>query len=193
MGGSAPPNHFLALRLDDDTHDRLAAVADRLRAWELPARWVHPDDFHVTLAFLGPVDETEAVYLPAALDEVAGSLRRPRLALTGLGAGGDNGHEAPKYVFAAVDDPDGECAALRADLHAAMELQPEAGFRPHVTLCRPQPVPLRTPLFRDWPHLLEAHGLAEWGACGTTDVVLQRSSGAGATRYEALASWRLSA
>lgn len=191
MPARSDANHFLALRLDDDTHDRLAAVAERLRAWDLPARWVHPDDFHLTVAFLGPVDADEAGCLPAALDEVAGSQRRPTLAFTGLGAGGDNGHDAPKYVFAAAEDGEGTCAALRDDLHAALEMKPDAGFRPHVTLCRPQAARMTSPQFRDWPHLLEAHGLAHWGPCVTTDIVLYRSSGTGATRYETLASWKL--
>jgi 2'-5' RNA ligase len=183
-------NHFLALRLDDDSRDRLVAVADRLRAWELPARWVHPDDFHLTLVFLGPMDDTAASYLPEAIGEVAGACRRPDLAFVGLGVGG-GGHEAPKYLFAAVGDREEGCDGMRRDLCDALGEPPEARYRPHVTLCRPQPAPAHLPLMRDWPHLLEAHGQAHWGACVTTDLVLCRSSGTGATRYETLASWPL--
>jgi 2'-5' RNA ligase len=94
-------------------------------------------------------------------------------------------------VFAAADEAEGTCSALRADLHAALDLTPEGGFRPHVTLCRPQAAHGGLPAQRDWPQLLEAHGLADWGACGTTDIVLYRSSGVGTTRYEALESWPL--
>lgn len=183
-------NHFLGLRLDRASGDRLQAVAERLRAWDLPARWTHPADYHLTLLFLGPVDDAEASYLPAALDEVAGSLRAPALRFSGLGADGSSG-DGPKYVFAAVDDPEQACDGMRRDLCEAMDLRPEPRFRPHVTLCRPQPVPSGLPLMRDWPHLLEAHGQADWGSCVVEAVVLWRSAGAGATRYEALASWTL--
>lgn len=183
-------NHFLGLRLSHDSAERLVAVADRLRAWQLPARWTHRDDYHLTLAFLGPVDDIEASYLPEAVAEVAGSLRAPDLSFSGLGATGSSG-DGPKYVFAAVNDPEQGCDGMRRDLCEALDLRPEPGFRPHVTLCRPQPVPDGLPLMRDWPHLLEAHGQAHWGACTVTDVVLWRSSGLGATRYETLASWPL--
>ena len=187
-----PSNHFLGLRLDLDSIDRLTTVAQRLRSWQLPARWTHPDDYHLTLVFLGPVDDDEARYLPDALAEVAGSLRAPALTFSGLGATGRNGDsDGPKYVYAAVDDPEQGCDGMRRDLCEVVEQCPEATWRPHVTLCRPQPVPHGLPLFRDWPHLLEANGQAHWGACVVSDVVLWRSSGIGATRYEALASWPL--
>lgn len=185
-----PCNHFLGLRLDLDSSERLRSVVQRLRAWDLPARWTHPDDYHLTLIFLGSVDDDEARYLPDALHEVAGSLRAPALSFCGLGASGSSGDE-PKYVFSAVNDQEMGCDGMRRDLCEALELMPESSFRPHVTLCRPQPTPRGLPLFRDWPHLLEAHGQAHWGACVVTAVVLWRSSGTGATRYEALASWPL--
>ncbi|MEK7413691.1 MAG: RNA 2',3'-cyclic phosphodiesterase [Planctomycetota bacterium] len=182
-------NHFLALRLDDDSRDRLATVADRLRAWDLPARWTHPDDYHVTLVFLGPIDDSDASYLPAAIDELAGSFRRPALTFAGLGASG--GSTEPKYVFAATSDSEAACAGMRADLCEVLEMKPEARYQPHVTICRPQSTPANLPLFRDWPHLLEANGIAHWGACTTSDVVLWRRSDGGVRRYDELARWPL--
>lgn len=183
-------NHFLGLRLDHASTDRLHAISDRLRAWQLPATWTHPDDYHLTLVFLGPLQDDEARYLPEALAEVAGSQRRPQLSFSGLGASGRSGDE-PKYVFAAIADPELGCDGMRRDLCEVLEHRPEAAFRPHVTLCRPQPMPRGLPLFRDWPHLLEAHGQMQAGACVVGDIVLWRSSGGGATRYEELASWPL--
>lgn len=182
-------NHFLALRLDDDTCARLAGAAERMRAWGLPARWVHPDDLHLTLLFLGPTDDAEAALLPAAVEDVAASFPAPTLRLTGVGAAG--GTTEPRVVFAAVADADGACAGLHRDLCEVLELAPEARYMPHVTLCRPQPAPGHQPLFRDWPHLLEAVGQAEWGPCTATDVVLWRSSGTGVRRYDELARWPL--
>ena len=186
------PNHFIALRPDQAGIASLAAISERLQSWELPGRWTHPDDLHLTLAFLGPVDDDEARYLPDALAEVAGSQRRPRLTLCGLGASGSHG-EVPRAVFAALHDPEAACAAMHRDVCEALDLGPGEAFRPHITLCRPAPMPRGLPLFRDWPHLLEANGQAEWGACAMAEIGLWRSSGRGAVRYEQVATWPLHA
>lgn len=185
-------NHFLALSLDDATRDRLERIADRLKAWELPATWTHSDDYHLTLRFLGQLDDDEVHYLPSAIDLVAGSLRRPHLSLSGLA--GFGGRTEPKAIFAAITDAGHACAHMHRDLGDALDLPAEPDFNPHVTLCRPQPrgrTALRAD--RDWPALFAAHGLAEWGDCTTTDLVLYRSHPELTPRYVPLARWPLAA
>jgi 2'-5' RNA ligase len=180
-------NHFLALVPDAATRDRLAAIAERLRAWELPARWVHPDDYHLTLAFLGRLDATEAALIPAAVDDLFAAARPPRLALPGLGALG--GAIVPRVVYAAVADPHGEAGDLEADLTLALGLDGRRPFRPHITLCRPTAAPADTA--RNWPELLAGHGQADWGTCNCTTISLLHTVAAppGRPRYRTLATW----
>ncbi len=185
-------NHFLALRLADDPRDRLAAVADRLQAWQLPASWVHPDDYHLTVAFLGAVDADEARYLPYSIASVAGSLRRPQLRFSGLGASG--GRTEPRVVYTALDDPEQACAGIHRDLCDCLGMEPERQFMPHVSICRPRsatPRDLAGAANRSWPLLLEAHGLADWGPCPTTDLVLYRTQPERGTRYQEVQRWPL--
>ena len=183
-------NHFLALRLADRPRDQLTALSQRFQAWQLPAAWVHPEDFHLTLLFLGRCDADELRTLPYAIGDLARTLVRPRLRLAGLGATG--GKTEPRVVYAAVDDADGLCATTHAGLAETLGVEAERHFQPHITLCRPRSL---TPLDatrprRDWPQLLEANGLADWGDCPTTDLVLYRSSER-TPRYEALEVWPL--
>ena len=186
-------NHFLALRLDDGARDRLAVVAARLQEWQLPATWLHPDDYHLTLVFLGDLEPDEAQFLPHAIDLVAGSLRRPALRFAGLGAGG--GRTEPRAVFAGVEDLEAACAGMHRDLSEAVDQPSESRFAPHVTLCRPHFASQRELNAlgpgRRWPDLLEANGLADWGACATTDLVLYVSRPERGTRYQPLATWPL--
>jgi len=182
--------HFLALRLSDQPRDRLAAVADRLREWQLPATWVHPEDYHLTLVFLGRLDADEARTLPYSLGGVAEGLFRPSLRLSGLGATG--GRTEPRAVYAGVADPEGLCRQAHLDLSAVLGLDPERAFMPHITLCRPRPPAAHdhgNPR-RAWPQLLEAHGLADWGDCPMTDLVLYRTSER-TPKYQVVASWPL--
>lgn len=181
-------NHFLALRPAAHVRDRLAEVAARLRAWELPARWVHPEDYHCTLCFLGHLDDDEARVLPRAVDEVAGSLEAPPLTLDGLGAFG--GKRMPRTVFAALGDPEEALAGYHHDLAQAAEEPPERRFRPHLTLARPtgsgEPG-------RDWPDAFAAFGDADWGACPIEALVFcrRRPGRPQGPAYEILERWAL--
>ncbi len=185
---------FTALIPDDATRDRLAAIAERLRAWDLPATWVDPADYHLTLRFHGDVDDHGADFLPHAIEDVAGGVPRPDLRLIGLGATGTRGMGegcVPRMIYAAVGDPANWCQGVHNDLGNCLDEVPERGFKPHITLCRPLPMSpaahAAVPAFRHWPHLLEAHGQADWGPCIGEAIELQ----AGPAPYRVLARWEL--
>ena len=186
-------HHFLAFRPTSATRDRLAAVSDRLRAWELPASWTHPDDLHLTVLFLGDLAPDEARLIPTLVDEVAASLLPPQLHLTGLGATGTRGQglaSVPRGVFAAVADPAQVCVDTHRALAECVDQAPERDYVPHLTLCRPHPEAAQGQLFRDWPHLLEAHGQADWGRCEIDALALYVSTDR-RQRYEELTVWPL--
>lgn len=180
-------NHFISLLPDDATRERLAAVAERMQAWDLPARWVHPEDYHLTLNFLGHLDEDEARMLPHAIDDVAAHPVLEPLRLAGLGAFA--GRSAPRVVYAALDDPQERCRHLADDLAAALGDDPDRRFHPHITLCRPQPGGGGGG--RGWPELLAGYGLADWGWCRPVAVALQAAEPGPhhLPRYRTLASW----
>lgn len=185
-------NYFLALRLADEPRDRLAELCRRLQEWNLPANWVHPEDFHLSLLFLGKLDEAERRTIPYTISDIADSLHRPRLRMAGLGAFG--GSTEPRVVYAAMEDPAGICLQAHRDLCEILGMDTDRKFLPHVTICRPRsPLPseIRDAHRRTWPQLLEAHGLADWGDCQTTDLVLYQSNHDRSPRYSEIASWPL--
>ncbi len=98
------------------------------------ARWIDPENYHVTLRFIGDVDERVA-------DEVAellvGIARRPfEVALEGLGAFGGN---RPRAVYATIQ-PTPALLELQAEQERLCQmagLAPEGRrYTPHVTLAR---------------------------------------------------------
>ena len=188
---TSPNNAFLALMPDDATLDRLTAVTDRLKQWDLPAAWSHADDLHLTAVYLGTPDDEELAQIPAAISEVADAVRVTGLRLAGLGATG--GTSEPRAVWAAVADPDEQCVSLHQDLVDCLEMPVNTQFRPHITLCRPDRLDARAvaklPLYRDWPHLLEAHVGADWGLCTFARLALCRSVDNRVPRYVEVTSW----
>ena len=115
---------------------REVATALSLKRGGLPgARWIDPENYHITLRFIGDVDHTTANEVTDALDRLANS-EAFNIKLASLGAfGGDK----PRALYAGVENN----AALQR-LQAAQErvlqrlgLEPEGRkFVPHVSLAR---------------------------------------------------------
>lgn len=121
---------FLALWPDDDLRARLVA-AQRGWVWPERAATVPPDRLHLTLHFLGEVDEGAAASLAASLPTVTSpfTLRLAQAALWPQGIAVLEPQAVPSGLV-----------SLHADLGALLRshgLRVEARpFRPHVTLAR---------------------------------------------------------
>ena len=57
------PRLFVAIEAPDDVRHRLAALCKGVTG----ARWVKPEQIHLTLRFVGHVDEAEAARIEAGL------------------------------------------------------------------------------------------------------------------------------
>jgi len=98
------------------------------------ARWIQPENYHLTLRFLGDIDGATARDFANALDEV--QAEPVEITIDALGSfGGDR----PRTLFARVK-PSRELAELQNEherLARIVGLPPEARkFTPHVTLAR---------------------------------------------------------
>ena len=122
------PRLFTALELPGDVRAALALSRGGLPG----ARWIDPEDYHITLRFIGDIHARLADEVAAALDEV----RRARVAVEFEGLGWFGG-DKPRAIVAKVK-PAPELAELAADHERRMRrlgLPPETrNFTPHVTL-----------------------------------------------------------
>lgn len=161
------------------------ALAPYRREWSR-LRWIPRDRQHVTLSFLGDVDEDRREALTARLDSVSCDHCPPRLHFAGAGAFPRAGRARVLWVGLSGDrDP---LAALAASVAAAARQsgidQEDRAFSPHLTLAR-----LRAP--GDLRSLVESlSGFT--GTPWTADAIhLVRSHLGPNPRYETLASWAL--
>jgi 2'-5' RNA ligase len=124
------PRLFTALEIPAD----IAFSLSLLRGGLPGARWVDPENYHITLRFIGDIDEPTADEVAAGLARV--SRRRFDLSLEGLGAFGS---KRPQAVFASVR-PSPALKELQAEHERIVQrigLEPERRkFTPHVTLAR---------------------------------------------------------
>lgn len=152
--------------------------------------WVAPENLHITLKFLGAVEESRLPAVEAGLAEVAAL--SPAFAFTVHGLGAFPTATRPRVVWAGVAEGEAPMATLAAavdDALAPVGFPAETrGFSPHVTLGR-----VREP--RRDPGLARALGeraAARYGRTLVERVILMQSdlSPRGA-RYRELAAWPL--
>lgn len=132
---------FVALEIPEpvrrEVARRIAGLRDRLPR----ARWVDTGNLHLTLLFLGQVEEPQVPVLTAALREAFA--KHPPLDLR-LADGGTFPPRRPARVAWIGLETPGDLRALQADVTAAaveaIGFQPEERpYYPHVTLARCEP------------------------------------------------------
>lgn len=124
------PRLFTAIEIPERLLPQLALL-------QLPmsgANWLEPDDYHLTLRFVGDVDNRVADEFADLLGGIDAQAFELRLAGVGQFGGSD-----PRAVWAGVEPSPQLDALARAHERAARNagLPPDRrGFKPHVTLAR---------------------------------------------------------
>jgi 2'-5' RNA ligase len=126
---------FVAVPLGEELRRELAAAVDgwRLRADLAGLRWTDPSSWHVTLAFLGPVDRSWVSDLATCLAGVVAG-HAPMQVRT-AGVGGFPSVARARVAWYGVTDAGGSLRALADDVRRAAGAEGGA-FRAHVTLGR---------------------------------------------------------
>ena len=133
---------FIEAVMDDAVLDAAWQVGERMRREasfpESAIRWVKRDAMHLTLRFLGDVEEAGLVRVMEAMTSLEGS-GRLRVRLDRVGAFGGR---RPRVIWVGLAEDDGleKLRAVRTQLDAALavaQFEAESGrYRPHLTLGR---------------------------------------------------------
>src|SRR5918912_1913097 len=124
------PRIFTGLEIPDEVAQELSMLRGGLPG----ARWIDPENYHLTLRFIGDVDDMTARDIALLLDQIdrpGFELRLDRLA--------SFGGRRPRAVIAAAarTPPLVELQAEHERLMQRIGLEPEGRkFTPHVTLAR---------------------------------------------------------
>ena len=129
---------FVAVEIPDALRTEMIAYQKRLQSFDARVRWVKPHQMHITLKFLGEIDQTQADLLDELFQSVAHeaepfevdvqglgafpNLRRPSILWSGITAGAD----ALIGLAHSVDAAAGELGFKKE----------KRDFNPHLTLGR---------------------------------------------------------
>ncbi|MDC3954103.1 RNA 2',3'-cyclic phosphodiesterase [Polyangium jinanense] len=128
---------FLAVDPGDECHTRIAEAVSRARVHAPRARWVRTEGIHVTLVFLGAVEES---LVPAVVAKVEGvAVRHAPLTLRFEGAGCFGGRK-PRVLWIGVEGDVPALGLVHKELSEALTevgyVPEERLFSPHLTLAR---------------------------------------------------------
>jgi RNA 2',3'-cyclic 3'-phosphodiesterase len=185
---------FIAIPVPEPVRDEIIRVQREMQplAPQSAARWTRPDQFHLTLRFLGDVPVAGLEQLKESVNAVCRSARP--LPLRAEGVGFFPNPQSPRVVWVGIDDKAGLLVDLQKRIETAVQpftAEPgEKNFLGHATLGRLKN--LRPPDARK----LAAHAqtikdrtLGEWTA-DEIEIIRSELSPAGAC-HTSLAAFRL--
>jgi 2'-5' RNA ligase len=164
---------FIAIELPEEIKERIAAVQHQLRAAGPGANWTRPEGIHLTLKFLGEVEEEKA---PGIIEALQGACRGTEpLRLKIAGAGAFPNVKVPRVLWLGVQGDIERLATLQAAVEDAMERQgferENRKFSPHLTLAR-----IKFPKPRDnWAAVIEKIKDVDLGGFEAERVSLMKS------------------
>lgn len=143
---------FIALDIPAEVRAALTSYMERARALAPEVRWARVEGLHVTLKFIGHVDDAAVEKIKAALSVIKAAPFEVKFA----GVGFFPNPNAGRVFWAGVDGGD-SLPRLASSIDAAMEklgfARETKPYHPHLTLARTSSRPLRElqPLLADPP------------------------------------------
>ncbi|MGD6992600.1 RNA 2',3'-cyclic phosphodiesterase [Sutcliffiella horikoshii] len=130
-------HYFVAVPLPQPLKQAFQLYMKKLKSHFPFTRWVHPEDLHITLAFLGDLEEGQKEKLISLLSKVALNHQRFSLGLSELGTFGNP--QSPRIFWYGIEKSM-ELNLLRNSVYDACEmvgLQLDSRpFHPHITIAR---------------------------------------------------------
>lgn len=132
------PRLFIAVKLEKAHRERISNIQAELQKFDLPVRWVKTENIHLTLRFLGSVDDQVVPALAETLKTTAGKYRSCRLELKNLGA--FPSVQRPRVIWVGASEKSGELARFHEDLEKGLARhgfeKDDRAFSPHITIGR---------------------------------------------------------
>lgn len=129
---------FIAIEASNEVRTAIGALIPELESRVAKARWIPPENLHLTLRFLGRTDERLLGKLSDELRSIAAECVPFHLEFRGIGL--FPSPRRPRVLSVLIPEPPRELAALQRGIEAtAVEhgFAPESrAFKPHLTLAR---------------------------------------------------------
>jgi RNA 2',3'-cyclic 3'-phosphodiesterase len=130
-------HYFYAVPLPKDTKQQIDQWSSEIKGTLSFQRWVHPQDLHITLAFLGGTEEEPLQHASQRIHKEAGSFSTFSLKISSLGVFGSP--SSPRILWTDVSSSNA-LSKLRDTVYNACQQEgyelDKRPFNPHITIAR---------------------------------------------------------
>ncbi len=129
---------FIALEMNEHMQRHLEGVIRQVARLLPSVRWVDPKSIHLTLAFLGELDDVRLADAIAATEQATRQAQAFDYSLTHLGIFGNP--RTPRVIWMGIDEPTGTLKRLQSLVNQELSQRgfeiDKRPFSPHLTLAR---------------------------------------------------------
>ncbi len=129
---------FIALRLPKQLQESLSDLQNRMQIPSRAVKWVEKDNIHLTLRFLGEIEQDQLQPIKNILDNIARKYTGFNITMDNLGV--FPGIKEPRILWVGIANGHNEIKSIVEDLNANLA---ELGFNsennpflPHITIAR---------------------------------------------------------
>ncbi len=164
---------FIAIPINEATRGELVSVQSELPRTAGKMKLVEPQNLHLTLKFLGEVEEEKIPEIHSAVSRTLEGMEAFTMRVAGIGA-----FPSPRnirVIWAGVREGEAQVRAVQRRIDAALValgFSPERNFYPHVTIARVKFVHNRSEL----ASFIDLNRNREFGEVQVTRIELMRST-----------------
>ncbi len=142
---------FIAIKIPEHIQEKLAGIQEKLKQADAYISWVNPENIHLTLKFLGNIQEKQVPDIIAVLNESVKTVAAFQLQIGYAGAFPNL--RFPRVIWVGVtDDEQDSLKTLQEDLESRLTRlgfeSEKSRFQPHLTLGRVRSQKNRSSLLR---------------------------------------------
>jgi len=129
---------FIAVEIDDQTKEKISELITWLKKSNADAKWITHDQMHLTLKFLGNIDEDKIRDISGALSLISGNFKSFTISLSKIGAFPNLNR--PRVIWLGIDRGADSLKSLADKIENDLEklgfTRQIREFQPHLTLAR---------------------------------------------------------
>jgi 2'-5' RNA ligase len=169
---------FIAIELPLEIKETLARLQEQLKKSGADVKWVKPDNIHLTLKFLGEIEDKKLSKLNQILQDTMKDKTGFTMRLSSIGA--FPSINSPRVVWMGIDKGDSQIKEIAEDLEQGISKlgipKEDRPFSSHITIGRLRTAQNRERLVKDLKDLKDLNKLNENLEFPVTKITLLKST-----------------